>query len=68
MGWIAISDSETDEECGIVGDEAFDLAGTAIEKLRTGIEALYMREFGRSVTDIEFEHIINFVNLPKESK
>lgn len=68
MGWLEIYDIETNKECGIVGDSAFDLAGVTIEKLRKEMNELYMGEFGRLVTDIEFEHIIDFVNIPEEKQ
>ena len=62
MGWMALTNKETGKEVGIVGDEAWDAAGIALESLRQEINSIYLRVFNRKATDLEFNRVIEFAN------
>lgn len=65
MGWSTLID-EDGKECGIVGDEGWDLASTLLD----AFHQLYLTEFGRYATLDEVLQSFEFVyktSLPEET-
>lgn len=67
MGWMALVDTTTGKEVGVVGDEPWDIMGEALDKCAEVIEdavikvnKAYREQWHRDVTEIEIDAVIKF--------